>query len=164
MSKTENDRRPQLSIVTLMILSLGSSCNRPVQVTRIPNPTTQQPRPCALVTDLPFEPNDKEFKFQIWSEPGSTKSARTFHVFLYGNPNLTYDKSEFDLEANKPQVITVKRKQGSTSLVEVIARPDDESCQGIDQTINFGFRASIKTELPHELVGGSKQAFTVKLI
>jgi hypothetical protein len=152
------------------------------------------------VTDLPFEPNDKEFKFQIWLDAGNINPSGTgskatqsngsldtanvnasgtspkaspsagksddltVHVFLYGNPNLTYDHSELVLKGSKPETVSVKRKQGSATLVEVIARPDIDICQGIDQTVNFGFKASIDAELPHELHGGTKQAFTVKLV
>lgn len=153
----------QLTIVGLLIFFLCTSCNRPESVIRAASPT-QQTRQCALVTDLPFEPNEAEFKFQIWLDPGSEKSNQAFHVFLYANPNLKYDKSDFTLKAYKPQTITATRRQGSATLVEVIARADGDRCHGIDQTINFGFRASLKAELPQELLGGSRQAFTVKLI
>lgn len=119
-----------------------------------------------LVTDLPFEPADKDFKFQIWLDTRGRTPEDTIQkvrVRIYENPNLTFTPQTFDLDGNKPETIHVVRKPGSASLVEVIARPDG-GLNGIDQTINFGFKASLKAEIPPIINPGDKRAFTLKLI
>jgi len=99
--------RVQMLFAAFLCCVLCSSCNSPTTSQGGPKQTQQgqsQPQPCTLVTDLPFEPNDKEFKFQIWLDHGSTNpKPDTANVFIYENPSLTYDPSEFTLTGNKPQ-------------------------------------------------------------
>jgi hypothetical protein len=149
------------------------------------NITIGAPLKGSLVTDLPFELPEKEFNFQVWlelnksstpnavppqsnsaSSPKNTNSSQlkaTIPVFLYENPALTFKPNRFDLEADKPKLIHVTRKPGSASLVEIIAKPP-EDYQGIDQTVNFGFKAVLKADLPAEMIGGQRYGFTIKLL
>lgn len=117
-----------------------------------------------LVTDLPFETKARDFSFQIWFT-GDSEERGKLQVFLYNNPNLRFQPSLIELERNKPVSITATRnKASSASLVEIIARPQSPGWEGIDQTVNFGFSGSLKTDLPQSLKGGEKRAFSVEIV
>lgn len=117
-----------------------------------------------LVTDLPFETRENQFSFQIWFT-GDSEDRDNLTVFLYNNPNLTFNRTQISLHRSKPETITVTRKKhSSASLVEIIARPQLQGWDGINQTVNFGFKASLRTDLPDTLKGGEKRAFSVEIV
>lgn len=117
-----------------------------------------------FLTDLPIKlEKDKPFDMDIWFIPHDPQYKESVKVYMEQTTKVKYNPRVFTLKPRERKTINVNIVKTYSGLV-VVAASAEPTCDILEQTIDAGFSAKLKTNIDGPIEGNLVKSFSIAFV